>query len=544
MADITASPQSHRLHLSKGQTLIKAAAAAHIALRTDCGGAGKCGRCRIHPAPGARLSAPTEAEFFHLAPFLPVKGIRLACQTRSLCSQTVSVAIPEDPGAAAPFPVVHGRAPSGLRTVGVAIDLGTTSVDLSLCDPADGSPLVSVKGGNRQQCFGYDVVARIAAAGDAAIGLGRLRKLAVDSINHLLETALAACGLDTTAVSQVAVAGNTTMSLILAGIDPQPLGRYPYRSPVTTFPPFTAGQLNLSLPPETPVRLFPVASGFIGGDTVSALFALEPFTRGSTTLLVDIGTNGELVLCRRQRLLAASCATGPAFEGAAISCGMPAVAGAIDHLTIDPLTGTIDWQVIGPNSGNPPAGICGSGIVDAVAGLLAAGALTTGGLFNPASPLVTPAAAGGAEAVLVPADKSRHGRALSLTQKDIGEVQLAKAAICTGIELLLARSGTRRIHRTLLTGAFGVGFDSRLAFAIGMLPPQLAGSRVQAVSALAGKGVRKALAAAEDFEAAARATARAVEVLELGGDPMFEKRFIERLAFPAVAAGDTGAHAL
>ncbi|MBU0971255.1 MAG: DUF4445 domain-containing protein [Proteobacteria bacterium] len=521
------SALSRTLCLEKGQILSFALAEAGHGVRADCAGAGTCGQCRVQLPPDASLSQPTDAERVLLTDLEMKAGYRLACQVRSSRFQTMAVCLPE--GAPAECRVtLSGVRRRGCR-VGVAIDLGTTSVELVLCDLDDGTPLVSARGKNAQTCHGDDVVSRIAAAQNPEIGIAKLQGLAVRTINRLLSACLKAGKIKANAVARAALAGNTAMTLILAGMDPGSLGRYPYQPVITDLPEHTAGTLGLDLDPKVPVYLFPAVSGFIGGDTISALMAWD-FDRDQTCLLVDIGTNGELVLCHRNRFFAASCATGPAFEGARISCGMPAMEGAIDRMDMDSESGKFVWHVIGSQGGIKPAGLCGSGIVDAVAGLRRANLLSPGGLLDPGAFLVTKTDNSLWVELVAPTD-AQHGRALVLSQKDIGEVQLAKAALCAGIELLLLRSGADHIDQTLLTGAFGAGFDYTKAVAVGMLPKAVLTGRVEAFSGLVATGAVMGLV---DPKIADRALAlsRTIEVLELGGDPEFADRFIAAMAFP------------
>jgi len=425
---------------------------------------------------------------------------------------------------------VNLLAKKGLKTrVGVAIDLGTTCIDLFLWDLGDNCLLVSARGENRQRCHGQDVISRISAANTPGIGLAKLQALAAATINQLLSVCLEATGIKRTALIRVALAGNTAMTLIFAKIDPLTLGTYPHAPPITEIPIFMAQGLGLDLAPKVPIYIFPVVSGFIGGDTVSALVAHGPFDTKKTCLLVDIGTNGELVLSHGNRIMAASCATGPAFEGAKISWGMPAGEGAIDHMDIS-ISGRFSWQVMG-KGGKKPAGICGSGMVDALGALVRAGVLSPSGLLDQDSPLVTKNNQTQIQVELVAADKTRHGRALTLSQKDIGELQLAKAAVCAGIELLLCRSGADHVDEIVLTGAFGAGFDWGNAVAIGMLPEVLLAGKIRSTAGLVGEGVIMALTD-PGVKTRALALSRQINLLELGGDLQFQDRFLSALAFP------------
>lgn len=419
-----------------------------------------------------------------------------------------------------------------LGRVGVAIDLGTTCIDLFIWDLDQDALVVSAKGRNHQCCHGHDVIRRISAANNQRIGLAKLQGLAVKTINRLLAVCLESAGIKPAAISRVTLAGNTAMTLILANIDPGSLGTYPYRPLVTELPPSTAGTLGLNMPSQIPVYIFPLVSGFIGGDTISALIgATDYLDPKKISLLLDIGTNGELVLLDGKRILATSCATGPAFEGAKISWGMPAGDGAIDHMELDPVSGGFTWHVMGSQRGIKPVGLCGSGLVDALAGLVRAGILSQSGLLDQNSALVTKTDKHGVQVELVPPDRTAHGRALALSQKDIGEIQLAKAAICAGIELLLIRSGVNRVDHTIVTGAFGAGFDFSNAVAIGLLPKLVQKGKLTMAAGLVGKGAVLVLID-PGTEKLALELSQQIDLIELGGDPQFQDRFIAAMAFP------------
>lgn len=518
------------LIMKKGQTLAAALADAGLPVRSDCGGMGRCGQCRIQVQTSEALSPPTAAETSLLTPLQIETGYRLACQAVSRQAQPIALC---RTGHEPVFPeqkITPLTGPYHGGPVGVAVDLGTTNIEILLCDLDTGASLVRGTEKNAQKCHGDDVISRIFAAGNPGIGRVQMQTLAVQTINRLTASCLETLKIRKTAVSQVTLAGNTTMTLILAGLNPESLGRYPYLPEIIEFPLYTAQALGFCLPAQTPVYLFPAVSGFIGGDTVSALVAHGVFDRDKTCLLVDIGTNGEIVLFHRNRFLAASCATGPAFEGARISCSMPAMDGAIDQMRFERTSARFVWHVIGCTRGVKPIGICGSGLVAALDGLVEAGILSPSGLLDKNSPLVSKTDQG-VRVELVPAESTRDGRALSLSQKDIGELQLAKAAIFAGIELLLLRSGTTRIDLTILTGAFGSGFDYKKAVAVGMLPNRVKTGKVVLSPGLVGKGAVMALVNPETRKHAL-ALSRQIEILELGGDPEFKEHFLSAMAFP------------
>jgi uncharacterized 2Fe-2S/4Fe-4S cluster protein (DUF4445 family) len=253
--------------------------------------------------------------------------------------------------------------------------------------------------------------------------------------------------------------------------------------------------------------------------------------RRETTLLVDIGTNGEVVVGNRDGLWATSCATGPAFEGAEISCGMRAVPGAITRVDLDRSTGDVVWEVMNGRSGAKPMGLCGSGIIDAVATLRRAGIILENGRFREGAPGVISDDQGiGREYVLVPEKESGAGMPVAITLGDIRQIQLAKAALALGIEILMSRAGLA-VDRIVLTGAFGARFNWRNAFAIGMLPACVAGAEVLPMDNLAGVGAIRAL-----LDGGARREVedlnKLIKHVDLANAPGFHTGLVKHMAFP------------
>ena len=253
-----------------------------------------------------------------------------------------------------------------------------------------------------------------------------------------------------------------------------------------------AADLGLALHCGTNVHLLPVVSGFVGGDAMAAVLADGPHRRKETSLIVDIGTNGELLLAAPSGLWATSCATGPALEGAQISCGMRAVSGAIYR--VEPMPGGgVRCLVLG-EEGTRPLGLCGSGVIDAVAVLRRQGVIEAPGRFHPGARGVVCDERGlGTRVVLVPEGDSGSGAEISLSLKDVRSLQLAKAALSVGIEFLMRQAGVDRVDRAVLTGAFGARFDWRNAALIGMLPEGAVAGTVEAEDNLAGVGAVMAL---------------------------------------------------
>ncbi len=425
--------------------------------------------------------------------------------------------------------VMAGNRP---RSMGLAVDMGTTTLAAYLCALQTGEVLTCAASVNPQRRYGEDVISRIAMADDQEGGLRRLNELVVDGINFLIARCVEQVGAAPEDIDEVTLVGNTTMEQILVGFHPHGLGVSPYLPVFRSALNLKAAEIGLKLNPGTNLFVFPVISGFVGGDTMGAVIAESPHAKDEITLIVDIGTNGELVLGNRDGLWATSCATGPALEGAQITCGMRAVSGAIHKVDIDPVTGLPRCSVLGDSDRMPPIGVCGSGLIDAMAVMRRIGALLPSGRMKEGSPGVILDKQGiGREYVLVPAEKSGTGRNISIMLKDVRQFQLAKSALFVGIELLMRNAGVDRVDRTVLTGAFGARFNWRNAAAIGMLPRAAIAGEVLSLENLAGVGAIMALLDGKQREETARLSG-AVRFIELAMDPEFTLRFPLATVFP------------
>jgi uncharacterized 2Fe-2S/4Fe-4S cluster protein (DUF4445 family) len=419
--------------------------------------------------------------------------------------------------------VISGHQPDSL---GLAIDIGTTTVAAYLCDLTTGKILSSAAVLNPQRRHGEDVISRIQAAGASAQGLADLQRLILQAVRYLAERCLLMAGKSSEDVDDVVVVGNTAMQHIFAGIDPVSLGRTPFEPTVREAIHLPAAQLGLSLSPETQVFVMPVVAGFAGGDTVACALADRINRREEITLIVDVGTNGELVLGNRNGLWSASCATGPAFEGAQIACGMRATDGAISSCAFDSTARCFTYQTIGSHPNTPPLGFCGSGVIDAVLGLRNAGMLL------PSGQIVNPGSINGVgKIIIVPADQNPAGMEIYLSQRDVRQIQLAKAALATGILCLLEKTGVTRVDRTILTGAFGHAFNWQHAVAIGMLPDTVVLGEVSTRNNLAGEGAVMALLDRRQ-RLEADEIRRQTKYLNLAEETGFIRRFVAQTLFP------------
>lgn len=429
-------------------------------------------------------------------------------------------------------PGTDGRGPFGL-----AVDLGSTKVAGYLLDLRSGALLAAEGLTNPQVRYGADVVTRLAAALEKRSQAARLRLLARKCVDHLAARLAAGQGLRTDAIAEVVIVANTAMHHLFIGLPLEQLAAAPYM-PATTDPlTLRAGELDLNIAPGAHVYFTPPIAGYVGGDHTAMILACRLHESGETLLGLDIGTNTEIVLAHRGRLYCASCASGPAFEGASIHQGVRAVPGAIHQVSVEP-DGQWRCDTIG---GLPAIGICGSGVVDAVAALVGTGAVNRFGILDRGHPAVRRDPQGGqAEFVLVSADHSGIDRAVVLRQQDIAAVQLAKGAIAAGTHILLQVAGATPadLDRVLVAGAFGSHLTLDSAVALGMLPA-IPTTRFRQVGNAAGSGARLSLLSRAERRAAERLAAR-VQYLELAARPDFARLFTDALAFPVPAAASTG----
>lgn len=419
--------------------------------------------------------------------------------------------------------------------LGMAFDIGTTTIVGYLMDLQTGKEMAVVSALNPQVKYGADVMTRINLVIREENGLEELQSLVVGIIDRLIGEAAAKAGVDRNDIYVVTVVGNTCMHHIFAGLNPRYIGLAPYVSVTGDYLSFNAGAFHLNINSAGKVFLFPNIAGFVGGDTVAVILATGMDQSSDIKLAVDIGTNGEIVLGSSQRMVSCSAAAGPAFEGAQISSGMIGAAGAIDHVDFGE---RITYSVIG---GVKPKGICGSGLLDAAAGLIKAGIINERGKILSGSRISNPAGkvlAGniieheGANAFrLVDNAAAQDGGPILITQSDITALQLAKGAIAAGIKILLKELNLKPadVKEVLLAGAFGNYLDTHSACAIGLIPRELE-SKIRPVGNAAGSGAKLALLSRGEFERAARIAAF-VKYLELAVHPDFTAMFARSLSF-------------
>jgi uncharacterized 2Fe-2S/4Fe-4S cluster protein (DUF4445 family) len=376
---------------------------------------------------------------------------------------------------------------------------------------------------NPQISYGDDVITRIGRARESPAEAARLQNVVITALSQI---AIDLCGevkARPENIVEAVVVGNTAMHHLFLRLPVAQLGLAPYVPAASQALDVKAREIGLNIAPGAYVHLLPNIAGFVGADLVAVLIATEPWKVGKVVLTVDIGTNTEVCLITDDDMTSVSCASGPAFEGAHIQCGMRAASGAIERLRL--VDNKVEYQTV---YGTPPIGLCGSGILDAIAQLYRVGAIDKGGKMLDKHPLVRNVK-GRNEFVLVKEGEREGGRAVTITQQDVREIQLAKGAIYTGIKLLLeARNRSEaEIEQVIIAGAFGTYIDVASAITIGMLP-RLPLSRFRQVGNAAGTGARLALISRQK-RAEAQAIARKIKYIELAADPRFMTIFVDAI---------------
>ena len=412
--------------------------------------------------------------------------------------------------------ILEFRKEAGRRCL-VAFDIGTTTIAGYLLDGEDGRTLAVESRMNPQAQYGADVIMRANYALEH--GTEALSQCIREAVNEMLGVLAENAGIDRRDIFQVCIVGNTCMHHLFLGISPASLVHAPYTPAVSERLVLNAEDYGLAVQKKAELIMLPDIAGYVGADTCGCLLALRQDLQEEISLMIDIGTNGEMVLGNRERLVTCSTAAGPAFEGAKIECGMRGAAGAVDHVKFR--DGKWSYTTVG---NKPAVGLCGSGLIDLVAGLLDAGMLDENGALSSGQKnqsvfmLVSPELAG-------------NERGVYLTQKDIGEVQLAKAAIAAGIQMLMERLGITEdeISSVYIAGAFGNYMDPVSAGKIGLFPAALV-RKVKPVGNTAGEGAKIALVNEKEMLEMDELV-RKIDFVELAASGDFQDYFIDELGF-------------
>jgi uncharacterized 2Fe-2S/4Fe-4S cluster protein (DUF4445 family) len=422
---------------------------------------------------------------------------------------------------------------------GAAVDIGSTTVALYLCNLRTGELLAAESEMNPQIVYGEDVMSRIQYAIENRDGLEKLHKSVIATLNKLLKQAAKTAGIKTEEILEMVLVGNSTMHHLLLNLHPKDLGLAPFVPTIHRSLDVKARELGLLINSSGNIHVLPTIASFVGADTSALILAEEPHKQDENWLLIDVGTNAELVLGNRKRLVCTSTPTGPALEGAHVEYGMRAAPGAIERVQIDEKTLEPRYKIVGEEEWNTgkAKGICGSAIIDAVAELFRAGIVDSRGKFKKglsttSSPKGNRVREGenGWEYVIAWAEETSIGRDIPMTQQDVRQIQLAKAALFTAARTLLRRSGLQSPDKIILAGGFGSYIDKEKAMLIGLIP-DCALENVYAVGNAAGDGARIALLNVEKRDEIDSVT-RKVERFELPTDPEFQNQFMLATSFP------------
>ncbi|SDF58486.1 ASKHA domain-containing protein [Sporomusa acidovorans] len=422
------------------------------------------------------------------------------------------------------------------KVYGIAIDIGTTTLAAYLCELTSGVVVAQASCMNSQVSYGDDVLSRITYCINNEGGLAKLHHAIIADINNLVGTLTEKAAITADNIQDMVLVFNTVMHHITLNISPEAIGSAPFVSVIKEAVDVKARELGIKIGTGGYVHCLPIEAGFVGADNVAVLIAEQPYKQDAMTLIVDIGTNGEIDFGNKDGVLSASCATGPALEGAQIKFGMRAAAGAIARISIDPETREPALAIIGATEEqtSPVAarGICGSGIIDAVAELFKAGMIKSDGSFNKniRTPRLRRGLDGKWEYVLVWADETAIGQDIAITQKDIRAVQLAKAALYAGAKILMRKKGVEKVERITLAGAFGSYINKENALVIGMIP-DCDPAKITVVGNAAGEGAKLTL-----FDKAkrveAKQTAQFVRFVETAAEPEFQEVFFQAMYLP------------
>jgi uncharacterized 2Fe-2S/4Fe-4S cluster protein (DUF4445 family) len=433
---------------------------------------------------------------------------------------------------------------------GFAVDCGSTTIAAHLCDLRSGEVLTTESTMNPQVTFGEDLMSRVSYAMMHEDGLQKMHTAIINALNSLVSNAIQSTGIDPNDIHEMVLVGNTVMHHILLGLDPVELGAAPFTLATHAAVNVKARELGIKIHSAANLNFLALEAGHVGSDNLGVIVAEAPDQQDDMMLLIDVGTNAEIVLGNRDGLWSCSSPTGPAFEGGQITHGQRAAPGAIERVRIDKHTGEPRFKVIGNERWSDEqdareikaTGICGSGIIEVVAELFLAGVLRADGRFDERwmTNEVSRTMNGNAgrmkwlgakgEYVLATKEQSATGKEIVVTQDDIRNIQLAKAALHAGCKLLMRQRGVANVDKIVLAGAFGSYIDPKHAMVLGLIP-DCDLKRVYAVGNAAGDGARIALLSKKRREESA-VTARTVHYIETAIDPFFQQEFVGAMHFP------------
>jgi len=608
MVTVRFEPEGKGVTVRRGATLLEAAQGAGIEIRSECGGKGTCGTCRVIVENQAKLSDMSERELRHIKPQDLRLGYRLACQTvveggtvvyvpreSRLGVQRIQVEGMERPVRLEPAvrkfhlalvkPTIQDVKPDLERLLdslqrdgvdrpeidqellkvlpdtlreaewdvtvtvwnnkrvislekgdtegslyGFSVDIGTSKVVGYLINLRSGDVVAVKSMENPQIAYGEDVLSRISYAMKGRENLERLGETVTEAINILIFEACQEAGVNPKSTYEVTVVGNTAMHHFFLGIQPRYLAVSPYVPALKRAVDAEASSLKITVNPHGNVHVLPVIAGFVGADAVADVLATGIHEAEELSLLMDVGTNGEVFVGNRDHIISCSCAAGPAFEGMHIKHGMKASTGAIERLKISPDTLEVEYVTIG---GGKPIGICGSGIVDAVAEMFKCGIINRQGTFNRGVQIPCLRRVGDeTEFIIAGSNETGTGSPITVGRKDVEEIQLAKAAMHTGAAVLMKRRGVTEddLDRVYIAGAFGRYLNPESARFIGLIP-DVPTEKIIFAGNTAISGAKMALLSREARETAQRLS-KDIHYVELTIDPDFQGEFLRSLFLP------------
>lgn len=524
MFHVTFLPQNIVQEVEEGKTVLDAQMLAGLEPDAPCGGNGKCGKCKVEILEGKET------------------GGLLACQVPVTGDMKVNT-IPQEKlnkiltdGYERIVEVAPGVGTPNQPFYLVAFDIGTTTIVGYLLDGQSGEELAVSSMMNPQHQYGADVISRANYVLEHDDGSEALKTVVRKALNQLIGQVCTKAGVRREEVLQVSIVGNTCMHHLFMGISPQSLVLAPYVPAVQEGLILKAADCDLEIAEDGRLLMFPNIAGFVGGDTVGCMLSVAFDQLEEMTLMIDIGTNGELVMGNKTHMVTTSTAAGPAFEGAKIECGMRGAKGAISHLTVEGQE--LKFEVV---DNGKAVGICGSGLIDILAFMIRYGFVDNYGGLAEEDDLEDPLAIsqswrlqekdGKPIFLLIPAEETANGEMIYISQKDIREVQLAKGAIAAGITIMVGKLGieVEDIQNVYLAGAFGNYMDSRNACEIGLIPYSLV-ERILPIGNAAGEGSKLAVMNQGEYEYACR-LAREAEFIELASEASFQDIFVDELEF-------------
>ncbi len=505
-----------RLTGRQEQTLLDVIRQNQVYILAPCSGEGVCGKCRVRVSAGAdTLHSPTHEEKQFLSAADLQSGVRLACFARFGTDGSVTLAEIEEIFSVPSFDfeIPDYTFTNTEQPLVAAIDIGTTTIAVALFDRAQKSLLKVISSTNVLRSFGADVLSRIKYIDSDLTRMKNLQELLVHQLQQLIETLAVEAGHRLDELEKICVCANTTMLHFLTGENPAGLGCFPFRPVFLDARSYLPDQLGFSLPQDCKIDLLPGISAFVGADIVAGVLAINMQQSQAPELLIDVGTNGEMVLSANGVLYSTSTAAGPAFEGGHIECGCPGIPGAVNQVSWD--GSEFAYHTIDEKR---PIGFCGTGLIDCLAALLKAEVIDETGSLDLED--------GSSDFFL---DKDS---AVYLTQKDIRQLQLAKGAMAAGIQVLCNNAGIEpeTISRVYLAGGFGSFLKADSACAIGLFPASLI-DRTLSIGNSALKGALHYALVESNSSVAVRIVAQSHSV-DLSSDPDFQDEYVEQMLFP------------